>query len=223
MQRLKTEAKSIRSAIKATIIQLDSWDKDKEEGDKRRKAENARFPNGLQDRLNLARFRASTSGVKANLSAGSSCEYCESTLHSTEECEDTSDAEDSGDAGERTSREDPSTGIHRAIVHRLYLQSCDLYLLLYPRVYPGPPRNSSAQAESYPVPSTAPDYLALSLTQAVEDFRVTPGFSTSDIRRQREGCVSIALLYYSKAFPIHFDVFCHRVADQLESVKSERL
>ena len=50
MQRLKTEAKSIRSAIKATIIQLNSWDKDKEEGDDRRRAENARFPNGLQDR-----------------------------------------------------------------------------------------------------------------------------------------------------------------------------
>ena len=223
MQSLKNEAKSIRSAIKATVVQLDSWDKDKEERDERRAAENARYPHGFQDRLALARFRARTSSIKANLAVGSSCEYCESTSHSTEECDRVSDEDELEEEIKLSPAEDPSTGIHRAIVHRLYLQTCDLYLLLYPKVYPGPPRDRPARAEVHAVPPTGPDYLSLALSQAVEDFRVTPGFSPSDIRRQREGCTSIALLYYSKAFPIHFDVFCHRVADQLEGLKPERL
>jgi hypothetical protein len=221
MQSLKNEAKSIRSAIKATVVQLDNWDKDKEVRDKKRAAENARYPNGFQDRLDLARFRAKTSSIKANLAVGSCCEYCESTTHATGECDQDSDEEDIQEEGEQSIAEDPSTGIHRAIVHRLYLQSCDLYVLLYPKVFPGPPRNLPTHEESYAVPPAGPDYLALSVTQAVEDFRVTPGFSPSDIRRQREGCVSIALLYYSKAFPITFDVFCHRVADQLTYFKAE--
>ena len=112
-------------------MQLDSWDKDKEERDERRAAENARYPHGFQDRLALARFRARTSSIKANLAVGSSCEYCESTSHSTEECDRVSDEDELEEEIKLSPAEDPSTGIHRAIVHRLYLQTCDLYLLLY--------------------------------------------------------------------------------------------
>jgi hypothetical protein len=72
--------------------------------------------------------------------------------------------------------EDPSLGIYQAIIHHLYLQTCDLYRLPHPRFYPGPQTKAIKTEEVYPSPLTGPVYRSLAISAAVEEFRVIPGF-----------------------------------------------
>ena len=212
---MQNRSKVIRSGIKASIGQLDSWDQAQSEQARRRQAANSRFPHGLQDRLALARHRASRSceTSRGKFVESTYCFNCDSDSHSTEDCNISHSS--TTDPLESAS-ENPSEGIHRAIVHRVYLQACELYRLLYPRWYPGLEQNSSEKEEVFPVPITGPDYFSIAVRQSVEDLKSTPGVSCSDIRNQKAICTSVVQLYFSKAFPLNFSGFCHKVADKFE-------
>jgi hypothetical protein len=212
-RQIKDRSTAIRNTIKAIIAQLDRWAVDQQGLERRRAEANARYPRGLSDRQDIAQHRARTALQTQDL-RDPPCDLCGSTVHLSDEC----------DRIERVNphniSEDPSIGIHRAIVHRLYLQSCDLYRLVHPRFYPGPLVGDSTE-DIYPVPLTGPDYLQIAISKAVEDFQVVPGFRPDDIRGQRPGCSSIALLYYSKAFPLTFGDFCCRIGDRIEELAVE--
>ena len=213
MDNLGNRSKIIRSGIKASVAQLDRWVQDQTDQALRQTVDNARYPNGFTDRLIHARHLARR-GVRQTDNAGDLyCQFCDSGAHSTETCDITQAPRERLE----TAPEDPSVGIHRAIVHRLYLQACDLYRLLYPRFYPGPQPRAFQPEEVYPVPLTGPDYLILAVNQAAEDLQASPFISPSDIRRQLIGCTQIIQLYYSKSFPSNFSEFCHRVATKVEN------
>ena len=118
--------------------------------------------------------------------------------------------------------EDPSTaGIHRAIVHCLYLNLCELYINNHPRFYTGPKLPQTAEPQViYPVPlPDGPGYLAIAVSQASTDLQGT--VDLSDIRKHAILCSPICRVYYSKAFPISFSEFCHKVADHFEEIDSD--
>jgi hypothetical protein len=202
---INSRTRIIRDSIKSIIAQLDRWEEDRQTRERRRKEANVKYPNGLADRQAIARFRAKNALGTQKLS-DPPCDRCGSNIHLTDECDIVAQ-----EVGQRDFKEeDPSVGIHRAIVHRLYLQACDLYRLLYPSFYPDP------------IPLVAgPDYLSLAISQAVDDFRLLPGFRPADVRHQRSSCSSVAQLYYSKVFPISFGDFCVRIADSLEEQSSD--
>jgi hypothetical protein len=205
-QTIKYKTRSIRDTIKAIVAQLDHWETDQREQERRRITANASYPKGVTDRQALAQHRAKTSLHTQHL-FDPPCDLCGSTVHLSSEC-DTATKE--GPKALEVTSENPAIGIHRAIVHRLYIQACDLYRLLYPRFYPGPSTIEDIGVnELYSVneiftslPSSILDYLALAITKTVEDLRVLPGYSPDDIRHLRPGCSSITQLYYSKSFPI---------------------
>jgi hypothetical protein len=99
------------------------------------------------------------------------CGICGSITHLTDECDL---VEKEGRT--QTTPEDPSLGIHRAILHRLYLQVCDLYRLSYPKHCPG----TRPVVDSGPL---KPDYFQLGISQAVADLHLLPGIHPQDIRQ----------------------------------------
>jgi hypothetical protein len=213
-RQVQDKSAAIRNTIKAIVAQLDSWTSDQRDLETRRRTASASFPRGLTDRRDTAQHRARTAIGTHNLQ-DPPCELCGSTLHLSDEC-DLLEREPAEQVTSQTTaliREDPATSIHRAIVHRLYLEACTLYKLVYPCFY----SNQATTGES----PASPDYLALAISQAVDDFRVIPGFCPIDIRNQRPGCCLIAQLYYSKAFSITFSEFCCRIADCLKEQHSE--
>jgi hypothetical protein len=211
-------SRGLLSSIKATVGQLDSWDRDQAAQATRRRAANARFPGGFSDRQSLTRFRLAPTTLRlpshSVVDPDSYCNFCDESGHSATECNNRFDEARAHEAAP----EDPSRGIHRAIVHRLYLHACDLYRSLYPRFYPGPEERLSPPEDIYPVPLTGPDYLALAINQTASDLLAIPGFQASHARspRRHPGIAAVAGLYYSKAFPISYADFCCRVADKVE-------
>jgi hypothetical protein len=159
-QVIRREQQSIRRSIKATIAQLDHWDNDQRELERRRTTANANYPNGVLDRKTLAQHRARVSQGTLDL-LDPPCTLCSSRKHLTDECHlETRDGQVV--TREESSLEDPANGIHRAIVHRLHSHACDLYHLLYPRFYPGAQETQKVTLEeTQPVPQTGPDYLVL--------------------------------------------------------------
>ena len=82
------------------------------------------------------------------------------------------------------------------------------------QVPPKPPKTETQVV--YPVPLSGLDYLAILVTQAATDFQGTPVDPPSDISKQHIQYLPICCLYYSKAFPLTFGKFCHRIADCVE-------
>lgn len=223
---IQNKAVSLRSSIKAAVAQLDQWDDVQEKQRLSREAAKARFSN-FDERLAIAKYRAKKSFPSH--ASDPLCEHCESPFHSTDSCDilQTLEALERQDQVDSTSvaqlpstNEDASTGIHRAIIHRLYSNACDLYRILYPRFYPGPKPRKSEPEILYPVPLSGPDYLAIAIHQASVDFQALP-VDTSDIRHQHASCSLITHLYYSKAFPLTFSEFCARIADSVDESDSE--
>jgi hypothetical protein len=208
---IQNKTQNIRATIKSIVAQLDRWETDQRDLERRRTTANASYPQGISDRRSLAAHRARDSQHTLDL-IDPPCNWCDSTGHLTDECDQVA-----RETGLRSTSEDPAIGIHRAIVHRLYLQACDLYRILYPRFYPGP-RIKPEVEETLPVPLTGPDYLVLAIDQAVADFRLVSGCRPTDIRDILPACSSITQLYYSKAFPISYGEFCWRVGDQVEQL-----
>jgi hypothetical protein len=229
---LQTSAFSLRSNIKSATAQLDSWASDQAQLLKKRRAANARYST-FDDRLRIAKYQAKLSFPSQPNDP--TCARCDSPFHPTDNC----DAHDTFDSLQRQDEldtllaadsdpdtelllEDPAIAIHRAIVHRLYLNACNLYLLLYPRFYPGPrPRPAPLFAVS-PVPLTGPDYLTIAISLAALDYQSLPGIDGTQIREANLHASSfVAHLYYSKAFPVSFVEFCNRVALCVEDSESE--
>ena len=119
-------------------------------------------------------------------------------------------------ASSETVFENPSTGIHRGIVHTVYSQAADLYRLLYPRFYPGPDEEVVPTQIAYllPVPLTGPDYQQIAISRAVT-FLVTqpssPSFQLKSIRQQLAWVDQAAQPFHSAAFPLDYDSFRDKV------------
>jgi hypothetical protein len=202
-QRLQVKTQVIRDTIKAVVAQLDCWETDKREQDIRRAKANARYPRGTADRQALAQHRARTT-LQTHGLQDPPCNLCGSVVHLTDEYDSVV-----REGRTQADPEDPSIGIHRAILHRLYLQVCDLYRLSYPNHCP----SSRPIADG---PSEAPDYLRLGISQAVADLFLLPGLHPQDIRQRHSSSFAICQLYYSKAFPVGFTNFCEQVATSFE-------
>ena len=149
------------------------------------------------------------------------CYLCDLGNHSMEDCNISRITTDPLESAS----ENPSEGIHRAIVHPVHLQPCDSYRVLYSRWYPGPEPKTLEKEEVFPVRITGPDYCAIAVIQAVEDLKSTPGVSPSDIRKQKSSGTSVVQeLSFSKAFPLNFSEFCHSVAKKFEEdLEEERV
>jgi hypothetical protein len=202
-QRLQVKTRVIRDTIKAIIAQLDCWETDKQEQGIRRSKANARYPRGTTDRQALATHRARTT-LQTHGLQDPPCGRCGLLTHLTDEC-DLIEKE----GLTQTIPEDPSLSIHRAILHRLHLQVCDLYRLSYPNHCPG----TRPVVDSNPL---YPDYFQLGISQAVADLHLLPGLLPQDIRQRHSASSAICQLYYSKAFPISFQAFCNQVATRFE-------
>jgi hypothetical protein len=121
------------------------------------------------------------------------------------------------------SRKNPTTAIHWAVVHRLYLQACDLCRSSHPLFYLGAAGKESICDPTKEAPAaslTCPDYFALSIDYAVEDFKASSGVTPSDIRQQQSNGLSIVQLHHSKSFPLNFSEFCDLIANRLEDISS---
>ena len=209
----RNSSKSIRQGIKATVGQLDRWDSDQIDQHRRREAANASFPHGYTDRLALAKHRAriSTSVDKSSshVKGGSIyCHWCDSDEHSTETCVVKQDSPEPL----KTLSEDPSSGIHRAIVHRLYRQACDLYLLTYPSFFPGVEATKADDPEAkLSSVKSSPDYYTLAISQATDDLHQA---SLDSQPSTDNNLFLICRLYYSKSFPSTFTDFCEEVSSR---------
>jgi hypothetical protein len=228
----KNKALFLRSAIKSTTVQLDNWDTDQAHQLKKRRAANVRFTS-FKDRLRIAKCNAKLSFPLQP--SDPICSHCKSPFHPAKECDiaDTLDSVERHDELESVIastdeehlesplHEDPSTSIHRATVHRLYLQACNLHKLLYPCFCPGPHAPEPITDVS-PVSLAGPDYLAIAISKAAYDYQALPGIDPSHIRRANLNPSSIvAHLHCSKAFPISFVDFCHRIALHVEDLESD--
>ena len=159
-------ASQIRSNIKAAVAQLDSWTTNQRELRARRNHAIAERGGGRQGRERYA----IDAQVLARASQGTQlvrdppCDICGLASHLSDECDRIAVV-----ASSETVFENPSTGIHRGIVHTVYSQAADLYRLLYPRFYPGPDEEVVPTQIAYllPVPLTGPDYQQIAISRAV--------------------------------------------------------
>ena len=223
MQTLDNRSKNILSSVKATVAQLESWDLDQARLLRQRLAANASYPGGFSDRLDLTRHRLAQNSTVASpgergLTLEPYCHFCDSATHDTKNC-----ISQKRHNPQEIDTEDPALGIHRAIVHRLYLHACDLYHRLYPGFYPEPSEEKfHSSKENYRVPPSIPNYLALAITQAGQELQEIPGFEPSRARLEPHHPVisTVVGLYYSKSFPISYVEFCRKVSEESE-IKSE--
>jgi hypothetical protein len=226
----KLQATSFRTTIKSVVAQLDNWDKDLIAQRKKREANNLQFAS-FEDRLRIAKYQAKL--AFPSKPGDPLCDNCESPFHSSDHCDilDTLNSVRALDILESveveahhpntSTEEDPQVGIHRGIIHRLYLATCSLYRLQHPRFYPGP-QERVEPSQVFPVPLTGPDYLRLAISQAAEDYQALPSVSPSTIRQANlHSCSVVGHLYYSKAFPLTFTDFCDRVADCVAAAEAE--
>ena len=139
------QAIQIRSNIKAAVAQLDSWNSTQAEFHRLRVEANV-TSGGRRRRVTEAIKQAKAS-QGTQLIKDPPCSLCGSTTHSGDECDFI--------AVESTTEgifEKPATGIHRSIVHRGYALASELYLLHYPRFYPGHTEDTLATSDAYLFP-----------------------------------------------------------------------
>jgi hypothetical protein len=206
-------SRQIRSTIKAIVAQLDSWDSDQQELRLTRDAANARC-GGRRQRLAESRALACASQGTEHIQ-DPPCDTCGSFAHLSEECDFI--AVESNDIG----YESPATSIHRGIVHRLYVQSLDLYRLLYPRFYPGPSEELVATeiTETLSDLVTGRDYQAIAISQATTFLLSlsTNWVERPSLRQQLALLNQVIQPFHSAAFPLDFISF----RDQVHSCWSE--
>lgn len=209
------QAIQIRSNIKAAVAQLDSWNIAQAEFHRRRVEANAVL-GGRRRRVAEAIHRAKAS-QGTQLIEDPPCDICGSTSHLGDECDRI--------AVESTAEgtfEEPATGIHRSIVHRVYVLASELYLLHHPRFFPGPTTDTLASSDAYllPVPLTGPDFQELALSQAVTTFLASSSaecYFTSSFLLQRALVDSVAVPYHSAAFVLDFPSFRDVIQERLSS------
>ena len=207
------QAIQIRTNIKASVAQLDSWNSSQADFRRRRVVVNA-SSGGRRQRDIEARNRARTS-QGTHLVEDPPCSLCGSSAHLGDECDYIA-----VEASSQASFEEPSAGIHRGVVHRVYLLAAELYRLHYPRFFPGPTLDTllSPQAYLLPVPLTGPDYQEISISQAVASLvsSASPqNYRTVSFLRQRFLVDAVAQPYHSLSFPLDYTSFRDRIQELL--------
>ena len=209
----KLQATRIRSTIKSIVAQLDRWDQDRARLNERRIASD-RAIGGRHRRLLLSSTRAREALGTTNLQEPP-CELCGDQFpsHLAEECSLSITRVD------HRSEEEPATGIHRGIVHRLFSQACDLYQLLYPHFYSG--LNSTSTAPNLVEEAAGSvrylDYQELAILQASRRVARLRPQSLSANHVHVSQCL---YSYYSNAFALSFSDFQDRVFAYLEEEHS---
>jgi hypothetical protein len=205
------KAVQIRSNIKAAISQLDRWNSSQEGLRQNRQTANSEN-GGPRKRLAAARSLACISQGTQSIH-DPPCHLCGSLIHLSEECDFIA-----VEASDKAAFEDPSTGIHRGIVHRVFQQSVDLYQLLYPRFYPGPRNEVCDSSEAYllPVPLVGPDYQEIGISRAVRLLRSIPTSAhllTESADRQLAFIDQFVPAFHSAAFPLGYVEFRKKIHD----------
>jgi hypothetical protein len=207
------QAIQIRSNIKAAVGQLDSWTSSQTNHRLRRNAANA-SSGGRRERCVESRKRAVAS-QGTQFIEDPPCDLCGSSGHLGDECDFIA-----VEASTRVAFEDPSAGIHRGIVHRVYSLASELYRLHYPRFYPGLSEETIVRSEAYllPVPLVGPDYQEIGITQAVGSLvgsSSTQNYLTTSFLSQRSIVDAVAQSFYSAAFPLDYSSFRDRIQEEL--------
>jgi hypothetical protein len=209
------KARLLLSSIKGTAIQLQGWKEVQENFRRKRVKAKASSLHGRLGRVEDACYRAKHAfPQEQDPSSAVSCSRCDSDEHSTAEC----DSEDCLGPLSLSFEEAPGVGIHRGIVHRLFEKSCELYELLYPRFYPGPPTGvlRSFGDKTLPIPLTGPDYFSLSIQEAASSVQATT--SSHD---KEQVLRTISQLYYSPCFPASLETFRERVKSRILADQEE--
>ena len=209
------QATQIRSNIKAAVAQLDVWNFTQAEFQRRRVAANA-ISGGRRQRVSEAIHRAQVA-QGTQFIEDPPCNFCGSSTHLGDECDFIAVETTEGGIFE-----EPSIGIHRSIVHRVYALASELYLLHYPRFYPGQSEDTLASSEAYllPVPLTGPDFQELALSQAVATLLASSSvgrYSLSPFLVQRAFVDSVAIPFHSAAFVLDYPSFRDAIQERLSS------
>ena len=212
------KATQIRTNLKAAIAQLDSWNGVQANFRQQRDAANASSIGGHHQRRLEARNRAIIS-QGTQLIKDPPCNLCGSSNHLSDECDFIAVA-----ASSQVAFEDPSVGVHRGIVHRVYSLASDLYRVHHPRFHPGPSVSTFSNTEAYllPVPLVGPDYQEIGIAQAVTsllDSASELNYLSVSFLRQRAIVDPVAQAYHSAAFPLDYSEF----RDRIQELLSEQL
>jgi hypothetical protein len=207
------QATQIRTNIKAAVAQLDSWILTQANLRRQRIEAIASSGGHQQRRLQARSIAVSSQGTQ--FIEDPPCDLCGSSDHLSDECDFIA-----VEASSQVSFEDPSTGIHRSIVHRVYSLASDLYRLHHPRFYPGPAVSTLVNTDAYllPVPLVGPDYQEIGISRSVAFLvasSTTRDYLSASFLRQRSIVDAVALPYYSAAFPLDYISFRDRVQESL--------
>jgi hypothetical protein len=215
------QSSQIRTNIKAAVGQLDSWTSSQNHHRLRRNTANA-SSGGYRERCIDSRERAIAS-QGTQFIEDPPCDLCGSSGHLGDECDFVA-----VEASTRVAFEDPSAGIHRGIVHRLYALSSELYLLHHPRFYPGLSGETLARTEAHLLPDSlfGPDYQEIGISQAVGSLvgsSSTRNYLTTSFLSQRSIVDAVAQSYHSAAFPLDYSSFRDRIQEELsETLNRDR-
>ena len=210
-QEKRKIARKVRIVIKSLVAQLDVWEESQRKLRKQREAADA-LNGGRRQRLIDSRRRAQIAqGTEALLDPP--CDLCGLSTHLSDEC-DFIAVETNGSLFEN-----PSSGIHRGIVHRLFEQSAYLYKFLYPGFFPGNFGGSPAAIEAVPFRSGSlerpPDYQTLGISQAIALAKVVCRERCLDLSSPQQAiCLDqVSLPFFSASFPIGFAAFREQVLE----------
>jgi hypothetical protein len=124
------------------------------------------------------------------------------------------------EAGSQVSFEDPSSGIHRSMVHRVCSLASDLCRLHHPRFYPGPAVCTLVNTDAclLPVPLVGPDCQEIRVSRLVAFLvasSTTRDCLSASFLSQRSMVDAVALPCHSAAFPLDHISFRDRVQESL--------
>ena len=134
------------------------------------------------------------------------CEICHSTKHGKANCMYMAEYLENLEMPD----EQVSDIIHWGYLHRLNKEVQWLYKMEF-NEYWKKPEYMETQPERV-------DYFEIALAGVVEDLKQLM-VTTEEIKKRTNECKAILSLHFSKAFPITFDKFCHRVARILNRQK----
>ena len=197
------QASKLRTNIKAAVAQLDDWTSSQANLLRRRNKAIA-LSGGLRQYVNDARTRARTSqGTEFLLD--SPCNLCGSESHLSDECDFIAVP-----TTNETSNEDPSSGIHRGIIHRLHSSTSELYRLFYPSFFPGLIGDPSLLQipQALPVSSSPPDYQEIGIASSVSLLiTLSATLEFGSFLQERALVDQVAQPYHSAAFPLDYTEF----------------
>lgn len=210
-------AKQFRTTIKSIVLQLDSWEASQQLLITQRVA-SVLQAGGRAARANQARARAREALGTQELH-DPPCSSCGSTRHLSDECDFL--------YPERSlTEEDPATKIHRSIVHRLYIKTCEFYSFLYPNFYLVP--SGEVYDTEVRDPNASRQNLVFecqqfAISKAVEDLTRLNSLYNGNVSTREEFTTIIGTVYYSKVFPKTLDGFIEEITIRLTTTSFSRV